>query len=102
MSGTTKRLLAIATASFTAIACADLLSANGADPLVLGPAFQTVPVGFSANTNSFEANATWMWADNALFGITYFLNRMNNAFGFLIPDAKADQQIIQIDWTFKF
>jgi len=23
-----------------------------------------------ANTNSFEANATWMWADNALFGIT--------------------------------
>jgi hypothetical protein len=55
-----------------------------------------------ANTNSFEANATWMWADNALFGITYFLNKMNNAFGFLIPNAKADQQIIQIDWTFKF
>ncbi|MDQ3024187.1 MAG: putative porin [bacterium] len=55
-----------------------------------------------ANTNSFEANATWMWADNALFGITYFLNRMNNAFGFLIPANKADQQIIQIDWTFKF
>jgi len=55
-----------------------------------------------ANTNSFEANATWMWADNALFGITYFLNRMNNAFGFLVPASKADQQIIQIDWTFKF
>jgi hypothetical protein len=55
-----------------------------------------------ANTNSFEAHATWMWADNALFGITYFLNRMNNAFGFLIPNSKADQQIIQVDWTFKF
>jgi len=55
-----------------------------------------------ANTNSFKASATWMWADNALFGITYFLNKMNNAFGFLIPNSKADQQIVQIDWTFKF
>ena len=55
-----------------------------------------------ANTNSFEAGAQWMWADNALFGITYFLNRMNNAFGFLIPNSKADNQIVQIDWTFKF
>jgi len=27
---------------------------------------------------------------------------MNNAFGFLIPANKADQQIVQIDWTFKF
>jgi hypothetical protein len=54
MSGTTKRFLAIAAASLTAIACADLLGTNGADPLVLSPAFQTVPVGFSANTNSFD------------------------------------------------
>jgi len=55
-----------------------------------------------ANTNSFEAHAAWMWADNALFGITYFLNRMHNAFGFLIPAEKQDQQIIQVDWTFRF
>jgi len=27
---------------------------------------------------------------------------MNNAFGFLIPNSKADQQTIQVDWTFKF
>jgi hypothetical protein len=55
-----------------------------------------------ANVNSFEAHASWMWADNALFGITYFLNRMNNAFGFLIPNNRQDQQIVQVDWTFKF
>jgi len=55
-----------------------------------------------ANTNSLEAHASWMWADNALFGITYFLNKMNNAFGFLIPAEKADQQIVQLDWTFRF
>lgn len=55
-----------------------------------------------ANTNSFEAHASWMWNENALFGITYFLNKMHNAFGFLIPASKADQQIIQIDWTFRF
>jgi len=55
-----------------------------------------------ANTNSLEAHASWMWPDNALFGITYFLNKMNNAFGFLIPAEKADQQIVQLDWTFRF
>lgn len=57
MSGTTKRLLAIAAGAATAltvVACADLLGTTGTDPLVLGPAFQTVPVGFSANTNSFD------------------------------------------------
>jgi hypothetical protein len=47
-------LLALAAASVAAMACADLLGTSGADPLVLGPAFQTVPVGFSANTNSFD------------------------------------------------
>jgi hypothetical protein len=55
-----------------------------------------------ANTNSFEAHASWMWMENSLFGITYFLNRMNNAFGFAIPAEKQDQQIIQVDWTFRF
>jgi hypothetical protein len=55
-----------------------------------------------ANTNSFEAHASWMWMENSLFGITYFLNKMHNAFGFLIPAEKADQQIVQVDWTFRF
>lgn len=55
-----------------------------------------------ANVNSFEAHAAYMWAENCLVGITYFLNRMNNAFGFLIPDDRSDHSILQVDWTFKF
>jgi hypothetical protein len=56
MSSSTKRLLAIAAATVTAVACADLTGTPAADPLVLGPAFQTIPVGFSANSNSFDAS----------------------------------------------
>lgn len=56
MSSSTKRLLAIAAATVTAVACADLTGAPAADPLVLGPAFQTIPVGFSASSNSFDAS----------------------------------------------
>lgn len=55
-----------------------------------------------ANTNSFEMGWHYMWADNSIIGITYFLNKMHNAFGFLIPNNKADQSIIQVDWIFKF
>lgn len=55
MSSSTKRLLAIA-ATLTALACADLTSTPVVDPLVLSPAFQTIPVGFSANSNSFDAS----------------------------------------------
>jgi hypothetical protein len=55
-----------------------------------------------ANVNSLEVGWQYMWADNSLIGITYFLNKMHNAFGFLIPNNAADQSIIQVDWTFKF
>jgi len=55
-----------------------------------------------ANTNSLEVGWAWMWADNSLMGITYFLNKMNNAFNFLVPEDKDDHSIIQVDWTFKF
>jgi len=55
-----------------------------------------------ANINSLEVNWTYMWADNSLLGITYFLNKMHNAFGFTIPTALADRTIIQVDWTFRF
>jgi hypothetical protein len=55
-----------------------------------------------ANVNSLEVGWTYMWADNCLLGITYFMNKMNNAFGFLIPSSKDDQNIVQVDWTFKF
>lgn len=55
-----------------------------------------------ANVNSLEVHWAYMWAENSLLGITYFLNKMNNAFGFLIPDDRADRTIVQVDWTFKF
>jgi len=55
-----------------------------------------------ANVNSFELGWAWMWSDNSMMGITYFLNRMHNAFNFLVPSGKFDQQIVQVDWTFKF
>jgi hypothetical protein len=51
MSGSTKLALAIATA-LTAAACADFMNSPG-DSVELSPAFRTIPVGFSANSNSF-------------------------------------------------
>lgn len=53
MSGATKKLLAIA-AVLATTACADLTNSSEAS-LDLEPAFQTVPLGFSANSNSFDA-----------------------------------------------
>jgi hypothetical protein len=55
MSGSMKRMLAIAVAGIAAAACTDLNS-SAENTLELSPAFQTVPVGFSANTNSFDAS----------------------------------------------
>ena len=55
-----------------------------------------------ANTNSLEVAWAYMWADNSLFGITYFLNRMHNAYGFIVPDGETKLCMWQFDWTFKF
>jgi hypothetical protein len=55
-----------------------------------------------ANTNSFELGTAWAFQDNSTVGITYFLNKMNNAFGFAIPNGKEDKTTIQIDWNFRF
>ena len=54
MRGTTRTLLAIATA-LTAAACTDVMN-TGETSIELSPAFQTIPVGFSANSNSFDAS----------------------------------------------
>jgi hypothetical protein len=71
----------------------------GANAVVDG--FADIAAG-GANTNSMRAQAAWMWMDNSLFGITYFLNRMNNAFGFAVPAGKQDAQIVRLDWVFRF
>jgi hypothetical protein len=55
-----------------------------------------------ANTNSLEVHWGYAWMENAYLGVTYFMNKMNNAFGFLIPAAKEDNTTIQVDWTFRF
>jgi hypothetical protein len=71
----------------------------GANAVIDG--FSRVITG-GANTNSFEAHANWMWADNAQFGITYLLNRRHNAFGFQLPNQESRHQVVRIDWNFKF
>lgn len=55
-----------------------------------------------ANRNALEVHWAYMWANNSLLGITYFLTKMNNAFGGPVIDSLDDKSIIQVDWTFKF
>ncbi len=55
-----------------------------------------------ANRNSVEVHWAYMWAENSLLGITYFLTKMNNAFGGPVIDSLDDKSIVQVDWTFKF
>lgn len=52
MSRSTKQLIAIVAVT-TAAACSDV-NVPREDAVLLGPAFQTIPAGFSANSNSFE------------------------------------------------
>ena len=47
-------ILVTGTAALTLAACADIT--NSANTLAVGSAFQTVPVGFSANSSSFDAS----------------------------------------------
>jgi hypothetical protein len=54
MSRTT-RILFSSTAVLTLAACADLTN-TGVNTLAVGSAFQSVPVGFSANSSSFDAS----------------------------------------------
>lgn len=54
MSRSTQQLLAIAAVSVAA-ACSDVSVPNG-DVVLLGPAFQSVPAGFSASSNTFDAS----------------------------------------------
>lgn len=54
MSRSTQQLLAIVAVS-AAAACSDVNVPSG-DALLLGPAFQTIPAAFSANSNSFDAS----------------------------------------------
>jgi hypothetical protein len=73
MSGSMKRLLAIAAAGLAAAACTDLNS-SAENTLALSAAFQTVPAGFSANSNSFDASGD--------AGVPFFPDALNPAIGF--------------------
>lgn len=55
MSRATTRLLAIAVVGFTAAACSNTMN-DASNTLALSAAMQTVPAGFSSNTNSFDAS----------------------------------------------
>ena len=55
-----------------------------------------------ANRNSLKVHWEYLWAQNSLLGITYFLTKMNNAFGGPVINDLADRSLVQVDWTFKF
>src|SRR5438105_12872355 len=55
MSRSIKGVLAIAAAGFALAACSDI-NGSADNTVALAAAFQTVPVGFSASSNSFDAN----------------------------------------------
>ena len=54
MSHSTQQLLAVVAVSMVA-ACSEPSVPRG-DAMLLGPAFQSIPAGFSANSNSFDAS----------------------------------------------
>ena len=56
MSGSTRRLFAVAAIASMAAACADLSGTAGNNTLALSAAFQTVPAGFSSNSTTFDAS----------------------------------------------
>ncbi len=55
-----------------------------------------------ANLNSLEVGWAYSFQKDSEIGISYFLNKMHNAFGFFIPSKREDQSVIQVDWKFKF
>jgi len=71
MSDHTRKLLAL-TVMFTATACADVVSSNDGS-IDLPAAFQTVPVGFSANSSSFDESGD--------AGTPFLPESMDGAFG---------------------
>lgn len=71
----------------------------GANAIISG--FGDGDVG-GANKNALEVHWSYMWAQNSMLGITYFLTKMNNAFGGPVLDSLDDRSIVQVDWTFKF
>ena len=56
MSRFTPRLLAVGVAGLALAACSDLTN-DSSNSIALSAAMQTVPAGFSANSNSFDASA---------------------------------------------
>jgi hypothetical protein len=78
-----KRLLTIAAAGLAAAACTDLNS-SADNTLALTAAFQTVPVGFSANSNSFDASGD--------AGVPFFPGALNPAIGFSQRGSAAGEK----------
>ncbi len=66
------RILIAGSASLTLAACADLTGTRG-NTLAVGAAFQSVPVGFSANSSSFAAGGD--------MGLPFFPGAMDRGFG---------------------
>src|SRR4051812_22490824 len=73
MSSFTSRVVAVAAIAAIAAACTDLSGTSG-NTLALSAAFQTVPAGFSASSNTFDASG-----DD---GVPFLPGMMDPAVGF--------------------
>lgn len=85
MSGTIRTVLA-GTAMLVFAACSDLTTSDE-NSLELNPAFQTVPVGFSVNDNSFDASGD---ADTPFLPGDGFANNSNSNSGSNDSDGDSD------------
>lgn len=54
------------------------------------------------NRNTLNLRWDYMWAPQSLIGINYITDRMHNAFGYAVPDFKADHDYYVVEWTFLF
>ena len=54
------------------------------------------------NRNTLNLRWDYMWAPQSLVGINYITDRMHNAFGYAVPDFKADHDYYVLEWTFLF
>ncbi|MEZ5339157.1 MAG: putative porin [bacterium] len=54
------------------------------------------------NRNTLNLRWDYMWAPNALVGVNYIMDKMHNAFGYGVPDFKADHDYYVVEWSFLF
>jgi len=72
----------------------------GANAIISGYGDNDIYSNGAANVNALEASWSWMWADNCVMGITYFLSKPHNMYGYNLQPEEVHK--VQVDWNFKF